>query len=155
MQDRLTIAVPCDLRFRNAVGALLGEVCRELQRGGADAMLETQVISAFNEAFNNLALHDGHLRGEVEVVVEIGVDRLEIQLLDEGPAFDLDEVQEPELMSMPESGLGLFIIRSMMDEVDYIPGAAGSRNVFRMKRDLSLETPLPRGPAAKGSMENA
>lgn len=139
MGERLAIVVPCALRFRDPVGALIQQICQQLDQTEprAEQTLGFQVVSAFNEAFNNLCqyAYPGGA-GEVEVRLEIRPDRLIIELWDEGATYDLAEVTLPDLEDLPESGLGLFIIRSFMSEVEYLPRAEGARNVLRLVRQL-------------------
>jgi serine/threonine-protein kinase RsbW len=145
MTDRLSINVPCDLRFRNAVGALLQQVCNRLEQEGAAPGTGFQVVSAFNEAFNNLtqyAYPDGE--GPVEVVLEILTTELVLSLVDWGRSFEFESVTEPDIEDLPESGLGIYIIRAAMDRVQYTPARAGGRNVLRMTKDL--QAPLPDAP---------
>jgi anti-sigma regulatory factor (Ser/Thr protein kinase) len=142
MGEKLVVVVPCVLRFRDPVGALIQQVCQQLPGHGADQTLGFQVVSAFNEAFNNLcqyAYPDG--RGDIEVRIEILEEALVIELCDEGETYNYEEVSVPDLTDIPESGLGIFIIRSFMSEVAYSPGAtAGAKNVLRMVRQLAATT---------------
>lgn len=144
MADRLSITVPSDLRYRDAVGALIQQVCSRLQPGDRGQSLGFQVVSAFNEAFNNVCRHAYEDPGEIEILLEIRGLELVIELRDEGRIFDFNSVEMPDLMEMPESGLGIFIIRSFMTEVEYRPGAAGAKNVLRMVRTLD-ETQMTAG----------
>ena len=50
-----------------------------------------------------------------------------------GNSFDLAMVPAPDLDTLPESGLGLYIIRSFMDDVKYL---AGTPNVLSMTKYL-------------------
>jgi anti-sigma regulatory factor (Ser/Thr protein kinase) len=138
MADRLFITTPSDLRYRDAVGALIQQICSRLRPEDKGRTLGFQVISAFNEAFNNLCRYAyvDQDRGEIEILLEIHLDELVIELRDEGRVFDFDSVEMPDLMEMPESGLGIFIIRSFMTEVEYRPGTDGAKNVLRMVRTL-------------------
>jgi serine/threonine-protein kinase RsbW len=145
MTDRLSIRVPCDLRYRNAVGALIQQVCGRLEQEGAAPGMGFLVVSAFNEAFNNLAQYaypDGG--GLVEVELELTATRLVVVLNDWGRSFDFESVSEPNMEDLPESGLGIFIIRAAMDEVEYTPGPAGGNNVLKMVKELQ-------GPAGAGA----
>lgn len=141
MADRLFITLPSDLRYRDAVGALIQQICSRLRAEDTGQMLGFQVVSAFNEAFNNLCryAYGGHGQGEIEILLEIYPDELVIELRDEGRIFDFDSVEMPDLLEMPESGLGIFIIRSFMTEVEYRPGTDGAKNVLRMVRILDEE----------------
>jgi serine/threonine-protein kinase RsbW len=133
--DHLRVEAPCHLLYRDAVGALVERVCQRLEEEGAQSGLGYQVISAFNEAFNNLAIHAGSQR--VEVLVEVSPTELALELRDEGPPYDYDDVPLPELDELPESGLGIYIMRSFMTSVHYTPRRDGGQNVLRMVRTLT------------------
>ena len=66
-------------------------------------------------------------------------DRLTIRLRDFGAPFDFSAVPEPDLERLPESGLGVHIVKSWMDEVSYERGDGGERraaNVLSMTKRL-------------------
>src|SRR5262249_18050932 len=99
-----------------------------------DSDFDDQVISAFGEAFNNAVIHSyGPSGGDLEIEVDAATDRLVIRLLDFGRPFDMGQVPSPDLDSLPESGLGIFIMRSCMDDVTYPSGAP---NVLSMTKFL-------------------
>jgi serine/threonine-protein kinase RsbW len=64
--------------------------------------------------------------GEIEVTCNIFPNRIQIEVIDRGNSFDLDEVKKrtgPIKMSgsmngIRERGLGLYLIKSLMDHVD-------------------------------------
>jgi serine/threonine-protein kinase RsbW len=136
--DRISIILPCDLRYRDAVGAMIQQVCQRLEHEGAEPGLGHQVLSAFNEAFNNLSLHGPESSpAALEVDLQLTAEQLAIEIRDEGDPFDYTEVAPPDLDELPESGLGIFIMRSFMSEVHYLPRADGAgKNRLRMVRDL-------------------
>jgi serine/threonine-protein kinase RsbW len=84
-----------------------------------------QVVSAFGEAFNNIALHGyrGSPEGIIKIEIEVALGWMRIHLSDFGTSYDPTTVPAPDLDSLPESGLGLYIIRSFMDDVCYQPGS--------------------------------
>lgn len=45
-------------------------------------------------------------------------DRLSIEVKDDGIGYDLDSIPTPDLKNPKTSGLGLFIIKTLMDEVE-------------------------------------
>jgi serine/threonine-protein kinase RsbW len=91
--------------------------------GHAQGDLRHEVVSAVSEAFNNVVLHayDGH-PGELELCIESTAEELRVVMTDQGRPFDPSSVPLPELSSLPETGMGVFIVRSFMDEVVYTPG---------------------------------
>ena len=135
---RLVVSVPARIECRDQVGAQLVEACRRQVPGERGEILGHQLVSVFNEAFNNAVLHAyaGTPGGMVEVSLDIVPPRLELRIADHGRSFDPRSVPEPDLDQLPEGGLGLFIMRSFMNEVDYQPGAP---NVLRLVKYLDGE----------------
>lgn len=120
---RFTACVPGDLRYRDVAGAMVRAACVEVERGRGCSGLEWRVMSAFNEAFNNVVEHAYAERcGDVEVSLAIDDDSLVLRLVDEGPGYDFTRsgaTIAPEFDTLSEGGMGLFIIRTVMSEVTY------------------------------------
>jgi anti-sigma regulatory factor (Ser/Thr protein kinase) len=85
---------------------------------------ETKVVSAVSEAFNNVAIHAyrGGSVGSIEVEIEPLPEGLRIRLLDRGAGYDPTTPKAPDLDELPESNMGLHLMRSCMDRVEYRPG---------------------------------
>lgn len=83
----------------------------------------THVVTAVSEAFNNIVLHSyaGRDDGIIEMNIRTGPNQITVELRDFGDSFDPDKVPKPDLDRLPESGLGMYIIRQLMD-VSYRPG---------------------------------
>jgi serine/threonine-protein kinase RsbW len=99
---------------------------------------DAEVLSAFSEVFNNICIHsytNGLAGGEVQIEVDVGEDFVELRLRDNGAPFELADVPPPDLDSMPEGGLGVFIIRSFVDEFEYQPGPP---NVWILRKYRSI-----------------
>jgi serine/threonine-protein kinase RsbW len=95
----------------------------------------TQVVTAVGEAFNNVVLHsyEGMDEGIVEIEIQTRPDHICIELRDWGASFDPDAVPLPDFDSLPESGLGIFIIKTLMD-IHYTPGRP---NVLTLSKSLA------------------
>jgi serine/threonine-protein kinase RsbW len=139
--DVIHLRVPGTLRYRDLAVRVVGSACKLV--GTPDDSTgpirntewDNEVVSAFGEAFNNAAIHSyvGHKPGDVIIEVETGIAGITIRLIDYGKSFSIEDVPLPDLDALPESGLGLYIIRSFMDEVKYVPG---SPNVLSMTKYL-------------------
>lgn len=139
----IRIRLPCLLEYRDLAMRMVTSACKLVENRHADhgnghgpigIDWGNQVISAFGEAFNNVVIHAyGSGGGDLEIEIEPADDRLTIRLMDYGRAFDMGAVAPPDLDSLPESGLGIFIIRSCMDDVAY---QGGSPNVLSMTKYL-------------------
>jgi serine/threonine-protein kinase RsbW len=103
------------------------------------------VVSAFSEVFNDIVLHGyAATEGAINIELEPGTDELVIRITDHGACFDQSKVKPPDLDSLPESGLGIFIVRSCVDEFTYEPGPP---NVWTLKKRRTTGTTPP--PANK------
>lgn len=94
------------------------------------------------EAANNAIRHSYGLRGDatVEVSLSLAAGRLEIVVGDQGTPMPGGLPREPfgfdpdDIASLPEGGMGLYIIRTVMDELRY--ESAGGRNRLVMSKDV-------------------
>ncbi|MCP4680250.1 MAG: ATP-binding protein [Deltaproteobacteria bacterium] len=139
MTKRVSILVPCDLEFRDAVGGLVRQVCERLEEHGEPSGFANQVISAFNEAFNNLATHGGQGLKTRDVLVNIDISdtQLIIEFQDDGESFEFKSYKIPDLTKLRESGMGLSIMRAFMDNLKYSSGDGNLANVLRLERNLT------------------
>lgn len=134
----LLMRVRAELPVRDDVGAALRAVCKLVEHTRGCAGLEWRVLSAFNEAFNNVAEHAYAPDHGGEACIEVTVDaaRLVLELRDNGRGFDFDTRSFeplPGVEALDEGGMGLFIIRNAMSSVSYERGAP---NRLRMIQDL-------------------
>jgi serine/threonine-protein kinase RsbW len=136
----IRLKVPGLLQYRDLAVRMVASACK-LMRHNGDGGFDDEVISAFGEAFNNVVLHAyGSKGGDLEIEIEASEDRLTIRLMDYGRAFDLGTVVAPDLDTMPESGLGIFIMRSFMDDVTYV---GGKPNILSMTKFLDANKRTP------------
>jgi serine/threonine-protein kinase RsbW len=102
----------------------------------ADKVFRDELITAFGEAFNNVVTHGYRDTpgGMLEIEAEMGAAQMILRLRDEGRSIDLDNVKPPDLDSMPEGGMGLFLMHAMVDEVAY---AAGHPNELTLTKRVN------------------
>jgi serine/threonine-protein kinase RsbW len=148
------LRVPGAIAYRHLAIRLVTTACK-MALGADPAMpdgdFEAEVVSAFGEAFNNIAVHS--FRGLIPQPVQIEVDwddeKLVITSVDTGRTFDPDAVAAPDLDQLNERGMGLFIMRSCMSQVEYRPGPP---NVLRMVKLRASRRPItPPAPSGSGS----
>ncbi len=140
----IRIEVPGALRYRDIALRAVSAACRMVAPPSRPAALEdlsSKVMSAFGEAFNNIAIHGYRNRqGIVRVEIEPHVDRIVLRLCDFGVSFDPRTVPPPPRGALLERGVGTFIINSFMDRVAY---RAGRLNVLEMTKHLGpARTPV-------------
>jgi serine/threonine-protein kinase RsbW len=95
---------------------------------------------ALEEVFMNVVTH-GRRPGEVaevEVALELSPAGLTMTVEDDGPPFDPLSLPSPDveasLTARPVGGLGVFLVRQMMDVVRY--SRVGPRNRLTMSKGL-------------------
>ena len=143
----IRLRVPGNLRYRDLAVRVVAAACKLVGReeageeGGDEAparedrSFDAAVVSAFGEAFNNVAIHSYRgKKGDLEIEIEVFPDHITIRLIDYGATFDPMLVPEPDLAALPESGMGIYIMRSFMDQVTY---KSGSPNVLSMTKYLN------------------
>jgi serine/threonine-protein kinase RsbW len=145
------LRVPGAITYRHLAIRLVSTACKMALDDQAaagtepDRDFEPEVVSAVGEAFNNIAVHGfrGREPGPVQIEVDWDDDKLIITMIDDGLTYDPASVALPDLDALPESGMGLFIMQSCMDEVDY---RAGPPNVLRLIKHRRREGVLPPPP---------
>ena len=122
-----------DLVLRSVAAACKLVTPRGEHPGLNDFRLE--VVTAVGEAFNNIVLHsyEGRDDGVVELDIQAMPDQISIVFRDWGDSFDPDSVPLPDLDTLPESGLGIFIMKTLMD----IRYHAGQPNVLTLSKKLT------------------
>ena len=93
---------------------------------------------AVTEACGNAVRHayaDG--AGDVLVSYVVSDGELEMIVEDQGSGFEASEVVEHQPPAPMEGGMGMSIIRAVVDELDVQPGADGRGTVVRMTKRLT------------------
>ena len=111
------------------------------EQSGLDEGELAKLELAVDEACANVIEHAyGHNKTEeVKVRATFDEDELRIEVIDTGRGFDPDQIDEKEIARLIEErqsgGLGLRLIRNLMDEVDY-KIQPGKLNELRMVKKL-------------------
>ena len=132
--DVLELTVPSDLKYLCVIRRALEAVCRV--QGFDDATLGS-IVLANDEACSNIVRHayGGVSTERIWITCRLSGEGLEIELVDEGKAFDPAEAGRKDPSELRPGGRGLFLIREIMDEVSYEPRQPrGTR--LRMRKRL-------------------
>lgn len=113
------VTIPSDMKWMPKVVA---EVDRVVGDMGFDEETGDFLAVATTEAVTNAIVHGnrGDARKRVRIRFKRGRERLTVSVADEGGGFDpecLEDPTDPKNVSK-RSGRGLFILKSLMDEVD-------------------------------------
>lgn len=115
MADILKFSVPGKPEYvgtvRMAVSCLANSI-------GFDVEAIEDIKVAVSEACTNAVCH-GNRRSDIyEVTCELCEDRIVVSVIDQAGGYDLSGYREPCLENPKEGGLGIYIIKALMDEVD-------------------------------------
>ena len=91
---------------------------------------------AISEACTNAIKHS--LDDRFIIVFNILENGLTIEIIDEGQGYDISSISEPNLDNLQESGMGLFIIQSLMDDVT-IESKEGKGTTIKMTKYLGVD----------------
>lgn len=94
---------------------------------------------AIQEVAVNIVKHAyAQRKGRIRMTMRLEEEpmRLTILLRDTGRSFDPALVPPPRLGELQEHGFGLFLVRQLMDVVDYQPGPAG--NMWRLVKNIPI-----------------
>jgi serine/threonine-protein kinase RsbW len=95
---------------------------------------------ALEEIFMNVVMHGcaAGARRQVEVSLAMTAEGLTVTIEDDGPGFDPLSLPSPDvtagLAERPVGGLGVYLVRQMMDSVSY--ARIDGRNRLRMSKSL-------------------
>lgn len=90
-------------------------------RMGFDIDEVEDIKVAVGEACNNAVMHGKGEEENYDICFEVYQTRMVIEVRDNGIGFDYTDYQAPELGELKENGLGIFIMKTLMDEVEFIP----------------------------------
>lgn len=110
---RFSLTLPSDSKYVIAARLLATSVAGI---AGFNVEQIEDIRMAVGEAMNNAVLHS-NCNDEVSLDVDVDDSFIQIRVSDHGKGFNPGEVQK-DLNNYQGSGLGLFIIDSLMDEVN-------------------------------------
>jgi serine/threonine-protein kinase RsbW len=93
---------------------------------GMPAATIDNIILAVDEACTNIIKHAYKLSPQGEIIIKIDYDeeKFTITIIDYGKSFEPDRVPRPDLQKYYREhrvgGLGMYLMKSLMDDVEYI-----------------------------------
>lgn len=114
MRDSINMSLPSKPEYVSVARLTASFVANQM---GFDIETIEDIKLAVGEACNNAIIHSGSSDTyKLEFIKE--VDNLKIEIVDSGKGFSLDSYKKPNAEDLQENGLGLFIIKSLMDTVE-------------------------------------
>ncbi|HTK11201.1 MAG TPA: ATP-binding protein [Ktedonobacteraceae bacterium] len=136
-QERICLELPATLQYLHVLSACLAAVLMDM--AGVEESTSYNVQLAVHEICTNIVLYayaGQSKRGRIQVMIVIDRDKkgLTVTVCDDGVPFDEACVKEPVLGSEQVHGYGLFLVRKLMDGVDY--RRLAGKNCWRLKKYL-------------------
>jgi serine/threonine-protein kinase RsbW len=130
----LTLTIPSDPRMLSVARTFVEAAC---QIAKLDKSHLHAVVLAAGEAFTNVIRHAHRNRPEAQIQIQCWIrpQTLELHFHDEGEPFDLNAVPHLNPGELRIGGRGVYLMRTLMDEVTCFPRAKGG-NTLRMVKQL-------------------
>ncbi len=109
------------------------------RQSGCDQSLTEQLTLAVNEAAMNIIQHAYGEAATGEIILEIHNNGTELvfRLLDFAAPVDHNALRSRDLDEVRPGGLGLHLIRTVMDTVEYLPPPTGVGNLLQLCKRIS------------------
>ncbi len=139
---RMQIRIPGNPRYLAFVRRLVGTLSAAVNLTGHPL---DDLKLAITEACTNVIKHayKYDARKTLALLVNASEHGIVMTLRYEDPGFEPDKIPQPDLSQLREGGLGVFIIRHVMDDVAYFCGSPSGTVELRMIKFLPC-TPAER-----------
>lgn len=135
---QVDVVIPTHTKYLDLIGSIGERVAKALDSYAGDKeALAYQLNLVLTEATANVIKHanEANQQNVVRISIHFFENALHIKVFDHGQGFDLNNIPEPDFENPKESGMGLFLIRSIMDSVTYT--RHDEENVLEMIKFLS------------------
>lgn len=120
-------------KFISKVENFLRRINRSLH---LDEIQFNKLLVSTSEAVNNGIIHGnlGDPDKKVSITCEVNATAVVVRVKDEGKGFEPEEVPDPLRKEnlLRESGRGIFLMRTLMDHVDYFITPKGVEVIMRL-----------------------
>ena len=129
--DVIRLSVPSDAAVMTVVRALVDKMA---SLAGFDDQQRSRIVLAIDEACTNIIRHqyEGRPDGRIDIETRLGDadGRLDLVLRDYGPVRDPKSFHGRDLDDVRPGGLGIHIIREVMDSMQYRPAPGGGMQLL-------------------------
>ncbi len=128
-----SLTISSDLRWLTLARTFVETVCHV---AGIDEVSTHAIVLATDEATNNIMkhAHEDHPEAMLQIQCFPLPDGLEIRLHDEGQPFDIAAVPYLDPAELRIGGRGVFLMRSLMDEISCALRGNGGNTLRMVKR---------------------
>ena len=136
-----TLTLPSDLRMLSVARHFVESVC---QACDLDRSLLHPLVLATGEAVNNIIRHAHRDLPQAEFQIHFHVDRegVVLSFLDQGEPFDITGVPHLPPGELRVGGRGVYLLRTLMDEISCEPRGAEPGNHLRLVKRWPALVPI-------------
>lgn len=119
---REQISITSDTRYLSVIREFISRMIRQSSLAREE---ENKIILAVDEAVTNIIEHgyENVTNGPIDIEVECDASLFRIYVRDSGKRFNPEHINDPDIMEHvrlgKKKGLGIFLMRQIMDEVRY------------------------------------
>jgi anti-sigma regulatory factor (Ser/Thr protein kinase) len=120
--EEVCYTFPAKLKYLRSAAKVSREVCRDIEGFRADKDFTRDVELCVSEAFTNALKYgqSGGAENPIALYFQVFPNKIIIKIQDRGKGFNLEDLPKLDLKNLPIHGYGLYIIRSKMDDVQYV-----------------------------------
>lgn len=128
---------PAKFEFLDEIREFVGKTARSWGFSEKDIY---SIQLAADEASSNIIEHAyaGNANGEIKMTCDYKNNHLVITLLDHGRPFDPSRVKDPDLKAnltdRQIGGLGIYLMKTLMDDIHYQSDKSGNRLIMRKSK---------------------
>ncbi|MFN8442657.1 MAG: ATP-binding protein [Caldilineaceae bacterium] len=141
---QITVKIPAQLSALVELGEQLRAFLSLIPDLAEPEIILYNIELAVQEIAVNIVKHSyAHYPGEILMSVALSDVPLQLTIVleDNGISFDPDAIPEPRLGEIQEHGFGLFLVRQLMDEVEY--RSENEQNCWRLVKTLQrIQDPM-------------
>jgi len=139
MDPESTLRIEAELKNLSLIRGFVQETAAYL---GADQAVIADMILATDEAVTNIIVHGYRDRpGMIEIELRRNGDAIDIYLRDHSAPFDPTSVPGPDvtrpLEERPPGGMGIHLMRQLMDDVSHHVIPQGGNELIMTKRGIA------------------
>jgi serine/threonine-protein kinase RsbW len=135
MSNEIRLELPSDVSVIEHVVKQLADRCREYRSYGQKTLVNLRI--AVSEALSNAIVsgNQGDRSKRVKVWAKVDAWAVKVQVTDEGPGFDPQEIPDPTASGALESsgGRGVFLLKRLADDLTF--NETGNALTFTLRSD--------------------
>jgi anti-sigma regulatory factor (Ser/Thr protein kinase) len=137
MENKLTLRIKNDFSEIEALAQAVNDFIKKLQ---LPVKIGNSIDLALDEILNNIILYGYEDKNQhfIDILISLEDDYIVLEIRDDGREFNPLDIPEPDTESgmdeRPIGGLGLHLIRNMMDEIQYT--YENKKNCLIMKKKI-------------------